>query len=150
MSVIQSGEQGRIKQVGCFDQTSVNQLRSSLGQGNSYLLNGLTDVAQYPGTNIFTGAAIDAATAPAPIAGPQDAPTSTNPATPGDDGCNLTFLDAVGFAHTVTFPAGSIWNGSGASKHILTFSGNRGATITLEAYAGFWYVVGTPVGVVLT
>jgi hypothetical protein len=58
-------------------------------------------------------------------------------AQPGAADDTLRIVDVSGKAHTIS--TGS--NGINGSMNLITFSGNKGASITLLAYAGVWYAV---------
>lgn len=65
------------------------------------------------------------------------APTATT-----DDGNELTIYSVTLFAHTVTFTT-SGFNSSGTDQDVATFTAFKGNSMTLRAYQGNWYVVGT-------
>ena len=62
------------------------------------------------------------------------------PVATDDDYKRLAIVDTVGAAHKVT-PATPFGNG-GANEAVATFSGVIGDTLELEAYQGYWYVIG--------
>jgi len=66
-----------------------------------------------------------------------DAATLALPNDPMDDGKIIRIVAGTAFAHTVTTPADGI---NGAST-TLTFGGDAGDSVTLEAYAGTWWVL---------
>lgn len=62
------------------------------------------------------------------------------------DGVRITIMSTTDFAHTVT--ASTIGtNDGGTATDVGTFGAAKGNNFTIEAYAGDWWVVGTPVGV---
>lgn len=63
-----------------------------------------------------------------------------NPVATDDDFKRLAITDLAGAAHKVT-PVTPFGNG-GANEAVATFSGVIGDTLELEAYQGYWYVIG--------
>ena len=61
------------------------------------------------------------------------------------DGRIIRIISTTAFAHVVTGPT-NVFNGS---THIATFGAAAGNGINLEAYNGFWYVIGN-IGVTLS
>ena len=130
--------QPTIAHYGSFDRDAAKDLQDSLAQGEPTALTGTVDAIPFPGIVKLNGGSADAATLAAPIAGPQPYV--------GDDGKTVTIIDTSGKAHTVTTPTNAIIN----SKHVLTFNGTIGSTITLQAVGGVWVPIGTPNGVTIT
>ena len=62
------------------------------------------------------------------------------------DGVRITIMSATAFAHTVTATTVGT-NDGGTASDVATFGAAKGNNLTLEAYAGDWWVVGTSVGV---
>ena len=85
----------------------------------------------------LTYAGISTITLANPIVGP--------PISGGQDGATLVVTDTKGYAHTITTGA----NGINGGKHIATFSAALGASFTLKAYNGSWWMQ-TGSGVTLT
>ena len=122
---------------GALDRGAVLDILTTMEQ-LPVAYSGAADVLAYPGLAMLTGANADAMTLAAPIAG--------NPLSGGDDGKCVSIVDTTGKAHTVTTPANKVAN----NKHILTFNGTIGSSVSLQAYQGIWYPVGTPNGVTIT
>ena len=76
---------------------------------------------------IITAGAAATLTLPAPAAGTQD-------------GLILTIISTTAFAHTITSTF-HLFNGSAANS-TATFAAFAGASLTVQAYNGSWYVVG--------
>ena len=70
------------------------------------------------------------------------APTAGVPAKGGHDGMRITIYSTTAAAHTVTQTTPGFNNGSTASD-VGTFGAAIGNWITVEAYNGIWYVVGS-------
>lgn len=70
------------------------------------------------------------------------APTAGVPAKGGHDGMRMTIYSTTAAAHTVTQTTPGFNNGSTASD-VGTFGAAIGNWITVEAYNGIWYVVGS-------
>ena len=104
---------------GCFDHSAISDILQSAGQ-LPVLYSGSADVLQYPGLAIINTAGVDAMTLATPVIGPQ--------ATGGDDGKVVTIIDNGGHAHTITTAANKIIN----SKHVATFGGTIGSSITFQ------------------
>lgn len=85
-----------------------------------------------PGTEqvFLTYAGVTALTLANPVAG---LPTVGGA---GQDGTTLVITDTTGHAHTLTTGT----NGLNGSKHIATFSGTVGASVTLKAFNGSWWL----------
>lgn len=62
------------------------------------------------------------------------------------DGVRITIMSTTAFAHTVTATTVGT-NDGGTASDVATFGAAKGNNLTLEAYAGDWWVVGTSVGV---
>jgi hypothetical protein len=119
---------------GALDASAINDLLQSDGQ-LPQLYTGATDALLYPGLAIINSGVVDAMTLATPVAGPQQ--------TGGDDGKIVNVIDNGGHAHTITTASNKIIN----SHHILTFGGTIGSSVTLIAFNGVWYVLGTALGV---
>ena len=63
-------------------------------------------------------------------------PIAGSPINGGQDGACLSITDTKGYAHTLTTGT----NGINGSKHIATFSAALGASFTLRAYNGSWWM----------
>jgi hypothetical protein len=87
------------------------------------------------GVVVITKGSAAALTLAAPVAGDTD------------DGKVLQIVSTTAFAHTVTNSSPG-FNSNGASSDVATFGAAKGNTLTLMAYGGAWYVVGS-VGVTL-
>lgn len=73
-----------------------------------------------------------------------DPHTSTN-------GCVLHIVSTTAAAHTVTLNASTNGvNGAGASGNLMTFGAAIGNNISLIAYNGTWYTLGTDLGVTIS
>lgn len=129
--------QPALAHFGSLDQGAYQDILDILGAGNAQVLTGSADAIAFPGTVILNSAGIDLCTLAKPIAGPQPF---------GDDGKTVELIAATANAHVVTTPA----NGVNGSKHIITWTGAAGNNITLQAWNGSWYTVGTPNGVAIT
>ena len=70
------------------------------------------------------------------------APTAGVPAKGGHDGMRVTVLSTTAAAHTLTNSSPG-FNGAGSGSDVGTFGAAIGNWITLEAYNGAWYVVGS-------
>lgn len=91
--------------------------------------SGATDAIAYPATAFLTRAGVDAA-------------TLATPAATTDDGKILTVISTSAQAHTVTTAANKIASGnSTALGDTLTFAAKQGASFSLIAYQGLWYVL---------
>lgn len=84
-------------------------------------------VAIVPGTVIFTKAGVLAATLAAPTA--------------AQDGTIIVFTSTTANAHTITATSLIEDGVTGGSKTTATFAAFAGASITLLAYSGKWYVL---------
>jgi len=69
------------------------------------------------------------------------AATLADPTTGTDDFKRLTIINGTAHASTVT--SASSFGGGGATRDVATFGAVVGECITLMAYNGKWYVVGT-------
>lgn len=123
--------------LGSFDADAVRDILQSMGLLPK-VYTGVAEALTFPGLAILNAAVAEACTLPTPVAGDQ--------AAGGDDGKLLNIQDASGKAHTVTTAANKIIN----AKHILTWNATLGSNITLIAWNGLWYVVGTANGVAIT
>jgi hypothetical protein len=68
--------------------------------------------------------------------------------TTAQNGVSIVFMSTTANAHTVTC-ATIGFNAGDAAKDVATFGAAIGNNFQVEAYAGEWYVIGTPVGVTL-
>ena len=75
--------------------------------------------------------------------------TLADPTATTHDGTRLTFMSTTANAHTVSNAAGSGFNGAGSGSDVATFGAAVGNNLTVEAYQGKWYVIGTSVGITL-
>lgn len=90
---------------------------------------GTTDALTYPGLAIITSSSTDACTLATP--------TATT-----DDGKVLTVSSTTAHAHTITTAANKIaGGGTTALGDTLTFAAKEGASCTIVAYQGLWYVL---------
>jgi hypothetical protein len=71
-----------------------------------------------------------------------DAMTLGAPTAGADDNLSLTFISDTANAHTLTCPSTIIATGSSVLRTVATFAAFRGATLSLRAFNGLWYVVG--------
>ncbi len=98
----------------------------------------LTDgaIASAPGTIVITkGSALGSS-------------TLATPTTTTHDGYRLTIVSSTAFAHVVSCASGKI---NGGSTTTVTFtSAAIGDSVTLVAYQGIWYVIGTTGTITLT
>jgi len=60
------------------------------------------------------------------------------PASPAQDGLELSIISTTGFAHTVT--ATGLFNNGTAAVNLATFAAFSGANLQLVAFGGEWYV----------
>jgi hypothetical protein len=123
--------------TGAFDASAINDVLQSDGQ-LPQLYAGATDVLQFPGLAIINSSVVDAMTLATPLVGSQQSG--------GQDGMIVNIIDNGGHAHTVTTASNKIIN----SKHILTFNGTIGSNITIIAFNGVWYILGTANGVTVS
>lgn len=72
--------------------------------------------------------------------------TLAAPTTTVHDGVRITIVSTTAFAHTVTATTIGT-NDGGTASDVGTFGAAKGNNFTVEAYAGDWWVIGTPVGV---
>lgn len=68
-------------------------------------------------------------------------PTAGNPSAGGDDGKILNIVSTTAKAHTVTTPSNGISDGTSTTKDTATFAAYAGASFSLIAYAGEWYLL---------
>lgn len=71
------------------------------------------------------------------------AATLADPTTTTDDGKVLRVVSLTANAHTISNAAGSGFNGAGTAKDVATLGGAIGDGLTVIAYQGKWYVVGS-------
>lgn len=69
------------------------------------------------------------------------AATLANPTATTDDYKMMTILSLTAQAHTVTVTGG--FGNGGTGKDVATFAGAIGDCMTIMAYQGYWYVIGT-------
>jgi hypothetical protein len=88
------------------------------------------NTADYPKTRQFVYVITKATAAAITLSAPSKA----------QNGLTLTFRSATAAAHTVTYTAG--YYGDATSSDIATFAAKVGASMTIEANAGTWGVIG--------
>lgn len=123
--------------LGALDADAVRDILQSMGLLPKVYI-GVAEALTFPGQVILNAGVAEACTLAAPVAGDQ--------AAGGDDGKILNILDASGKAHTVVTPNNKIIN----AKKTLTFNGTLGSNVTLQAWNGLWYIIGTMLGVAVT
>jgi hypothetical protein len=106
-------------------------LDTMLGTVQHLTANGA--IALKPGLVILDKATALLATLALPVSG---LPSATPP---GNDGLVMTIVGKTAHAHTVTTPA----DGINGADDTATYA-NAGDSVTLAAYGGVWYSVGTP------
>lgn len=126
--------QPAITRAGAYDAEAAKQMQNVTCNGVFVVLTGSADPMPFPGNVALSGTGVDATTLATPVAGQQPA---------GDDGKTIFILDTGGHAHTVTAAANKI----SPSHSVATFGGTAGSNVTLRAYNGVWYPVGTSLGV---
>lgn len=58
-----------------------------------------------------------------------------------ENGTRITIISTTAYAHTVTAPSAIIhWGDSGGADDVATFAAYAGASMTVIAYGGAWYV----------
>lgn len=68
--------------------------------------------------------------------------TLADPTSGVHDGARITFIAATAAAHTISNAAGSgFFSSGGSGKDVATLGGAIGDGLTVEAYAGKWYLV---------
>lgn len=77
------------------------------------------------------------------------AATLADPTATTHDGVTLTFVSTTTDANTLSNAAGSGFNGGGGAADIATWGAAIGNNMTIVAYQGVWYIVGTMKGVTL-
>ena len=126
--------QPAITRAGSYDSDAAKQMQDVTCNGVTTSLIGSADPIAFPGNIAIDATGVDACTLATPKAGQQPA---------GDDGKTIYILDTGGHAHTITTASNVI----SPSHHVATFGGTAGSNVTLRAYNGVWYPVGTALGV---
>ncbi len=110
------------------------------GDGTTYVLAAADGAITVKGGTVFItkGSAAVLTLAP-PVAGEQ--------ISGGDDGKLLEIVSTTAFAHTVTCATAG-FNDLGAAGDVATFGAAKGNGLTLRAYNGDWWVVGS-IGITL-
>jgi hypothetical protein len=125
-------------EAACFQNGINNGTQSPIFQGATMppkvVLSGTGDAITYPGVNLIAATAADATTLATPTPGTDDMKT-------------VTVQDVGGYSHTVTTAAGKLIVGATGVRRTATFSGNAGASFTLRAYSGLWYLVDAATGI---
>lgn len=124
---------GSVASFGSFTADSFLQLASMLPELSSYTATGSADALpnHVSGTIVVETAGVDAMTLAAPRVGAQQ--------NGGDSGRVITIISNSANAHTIT-ATGLLKTGS-ASVNVATFAAFAGASLTLRASAGLWYVL---------
>lgn len=124
---------GSVVSFGSFTADVFNQFASMLPEFNSFSANGSADALpnHVSGTVRVTTAGVNAMTLAAPTLGAQ--------INGGDAGRTLLIISETANAHTLT-ATGLLKTGS-ASVNVATFAAFPGASLTLRATAGLWYVI---------
>jgi hypothetical protein len=124
---------GSIASLGSFTDMTVQQLSLMLPQLQAYTADGSADALplHVSGTVIVESTGVNAMTLGAPTVG--------NQAAGGDSGRVLIIISNGAFAHTIT-ATGLLKTGS-AAVNVATFAAFAGASLTLRASAGLWYVI---------
>jgi hypothetical protein len=134
MSVTQAGTAtGPVVSFGSFTADVYNQLAGIIPELNSFSANGSADALpnHVTGTIRITTAGVNAMTLAAPGLGSlKDG---------GDAGRTLIIISETANAHTLT-ATGLLKTGS-ASVNVATFAAFAGASLTLRASGGLWYVI---------
>jgi hypothetical protein len=91
--------------------------------------NGAVTVPLFSQTVVFTKAGVVTA-------------TIVDPTNATHDGTRITFLNSTAQANTIANTTGSGFNSGGAGAIKATSAGAVGDYLTIEAYAGKWYIVG--------
>jgi hypothetical protein len=126
--------QPAITRAGCYDSEAAKQMQDVTCNGVTTSYTGSTDALAFPGNAAIDSTGVNAMTLATPKAGQQPA---------GDDGKTVYVVDTGGHAHTITTAANKI----APSHDTATFNGTAGSNVTLRAYNGLWYPVGTSLGV---
>lgn len=113
---------------GSFDQAAQRDVLASTANLITTIV-GAADALQWPANYAVNSAGVDAMTLAQPTAG--------DPQSGGDDGKCIVVTDVGGQAHTITTAANGIVN----NKHVITFNGTKGSTVTLQAWNGIWLVL---------
>ena len=119
-----------ITKAGCYDATAAAEMLAAMCGGAFTVLTGSADPLPFPGNVELAYNGVDATTLATPTSGL-------------DDGKTVFVLDTGGHAHTITTASNKI----SPSHNVATFGGTAGSNVTLKAYKGVWYVVGTASGV---
>jgi hypothetical protein len=123
---------GSVVSFGSFTQATFLQLAQMLAELSSYTANGSADALpnHISGTVVVETAGVNAMTLAAPTVGAQPG---------GDSGRILVIVSNTANAHTIT-ATGLLKTGS-ANVNVATFAAFAGASLTLRASAGLWYVL---------
>ena len=119
-----------ITRAGAYEQTAAKEMLDVTGNGAFTVLTGSADVLPMAGNVELAYNGVDATTLATPTSGL-------------DDGKTVFVLDTGGHAHTITTASNKI----SPSHNVATFGGTAGSNVTLRAYKGVWYPVGTALGV---
>lgn len=124
---------GSVVSFGSFTADDVLQLAKMLPELSSYTATGSADALpnHISGTVVVETAGVDAMTLAAPTSGTQ--------AAGGDSGRVLVIISNTANAHTIT--ATGLFKTGSASVNVATFAAFAGASLTLRASAGLWYVL---------
>ncbi len=122
---------GQQKQYYDVDMNAVSDALRTLAQNSPSapptIITAAGAISPHQAASYFiTNAGATALTLAAPTAG-------------ADDGVTLVVTSATAFAHTLT--ATGLLNNGSASVNAATFAAHPGASITLQAYNGQWYVL---------
>jgi hypothetical protein len=124
---------GSIASVGAFTDMTIQQLGLMIPELQAYTVDGTADALplHVSGTIIVQSTGVNAMTL--------GAPTKGNQGTGGDSGRILVIISDSAFAHTITTSA--LLKTGTANTNVATFAAFAGASLTLRASAGLWYVV---------
>ena len=111
-----------------------------IGKTNSFAAaitaDGAISIPLYDTTYFFTKAGVAAS-------------TIVDPTATTHDGVTLTFISTTTDANTLANTTGSGFNGGGAGAIKASWGAAIGNNLTIVAYQGKWYIVGTMKGVTL-
>lgn len=124
---------GSVSSFGSFTVFTFQQLAQMLPELQAFTADGTADALpqHVSGTIIVETAGVNAMTLAAPISGSQ--------VNGGDSGRVITIISNSANAHTIT-ATGLLKTGS-ANVNVATFAAFAGASLTLRASAGLWYVL---------
>lgn len=128
-----NNQTGSVSSFGSFTVFTFQQLALMLPELQAFTANGTADALpqHVSGTIIVETAGVNAMTLAAPIVGSQ--------VNGGDSGRVLVIISNSANAHTIT-ATGLLKTGS-ANVNVATFAAFAGASLTLRASAGLWYVL---------